>query len=91
MTLRPGTIIDRYGPETGTYVAPAGVPFTQRSLPPEHINLPLTQYRVVRPIPVYYGPATPHFGQFGGGIQYQLPNNVRSLRQGTKPYLELVK
>ena len=40
MTLRPGTIIDRYGPETGTYVAPAGVPFTQRSLPPEHINLP---------------------------------------------------
>ena len=91
MTLRPGTIIDRYGSEMGTYVAPAGVPFTQRSLPPEHINLPLTQYRVVRPIPVYYGPATSHFGQFGGGIQYQLPNNVRSLRQGPKPYLELVK
>ncbi|QDO86549.1 DUF4237 domain-containing protein [Shewanella psychropiezotolerans] len=52
---------------------------------------PLTQYRVVKPIPVYYGPATPHFGQFGGGVQYQLPNNVRSLRLGPKPYLELVK
>ena len=33
VTLEPGTLIDRYGYDGGTFVSPKGIPYTERSLP----------------------------------------------------------
>ncbi len=33
--LQPGTVIDRYGTESGQFVSPEGTPIAQRSLPPD--------------------------------------------------------
>lgn len=34
VTLTPGTLVDRFGAESGTYVSPCGTPYEKRSLPP---------------------------------------------------------
>ena len=90
-TMQPGTRFDRYGGftengqfrDTGDFVADAGVPFNQRSLPANDINRPYTQYEVLRPIPdAQSGPAAPWFGQPGGGIQHKLPMSIESLISG---------
>jgi RHS repeat-associated protein len=78
-TLQPGTRIDRYGSEAGTFTSPAGTPFGARSLPPEAAGAPLRGYEVVKPLPVQSGAAAPWFGQPGGGMQYELGQSVKSL------------
>lgn len=79
-TLSPGTIIDRYGAGTGTYVAPAGTPFGMRGLPAAYeTTQPLNTYRVLQPIEVNAGNAAPAFGQPGLGTQYELPFSVNDL------------
>jgi hypothetical protein len=80
VTLRPGTIIDRYGNVNGNFTAPAGTPFSSRSLPNDAVNLPLNTYQVIKPIDgVASGISAPWFGQPGGGVQHQLPNTVQQL------------
>lgn len=80
VTLQPGTRIDRYGSSTGTFTAPQGTPFPQRSLPSEAASRPLNSYEVVKPIPgVNSGPAAPWFNQPGGGTQFELPSTVQQL------------
>jgi hypothetical protein len=39
LTLTPGTLIDRFGFETGAFLSPAGAPFMQRSIPPDRLNI----------------------------------------------------
>jgi len=81
-TLQPGTLVDRYGKDDGSYLAPYGTPFEQRSLPPDYVNSPYRVYRVVKPINVMSGitaPA-PQFGQPGLGIQYKSEKSVEYLR-----------
>jgi len=79
-TLQPGTRIDRYGNEAGRYTSPEGVPFDQRSLPPNYQNTqPYNSYEVLQPVNVDSGPAAPWFGQPGGGTQFQLPSSVGEL------------
>jgi hypothetical protein len=79
-TLLPGTVIDRYGAGTGTYVAPAGTPFGMRGLPAAYeTTQPLNTYRVLQPIEVNAGNAAPAFDQSGLGTQYQLPFSVNDL------------
>ncbi|EQL01524.1 hypothetical protein OCS_02757 [Ophiocordyceps sinensis CO18] len=34
LTLTPGTLVDRFGAEGGTFVSPCGTPYEKRSLPP---------------------------------------------------------
>ena len=70
-TLQPGTMIDRYGPPSGSFLSPQGTPFNMRGLPLEYLNRPLTTYQVVRPIEVFRGVAS-EYGEGGGGMQYFL-------------------
>jgi RHS repeat-associated protein len=79
--LIPGTRIDRYGREGGTFVSPEGTPFPMRALPPESLDAPYTVYEVLKPIPVDSGYIAPWFGQPGGGIQHELPRSVADLIQ----------
>lgn len=83
--LQPGTTIDRYGGryfgsdfvDPGTFVAPEGTPFGQRSLLEFYKNSPFRSYEVLQPISgVCTGPALPWFGQVGGGIQQELPLSI---------------
>ncbi|MDY3913337.1 MAG: glycohydrolase toxin TNT-related protein, partial [Phocaeicola sp.] len=76
--LGAGHRIDRYGGTNGRFVANAGTPFTQRSLPATDISKEFHTYEVIKPIDgVRTGTAEPWFGQQGGGIQHQLPNSVQ--------------
>lgn len=88
-TLEPGDVIDRFGPRTGTYVSPEGIPFDQRALPPSSANFNYERYRVVRPMDdVLEGDIAPWFEQPGGGWQYHLPHDVQwYIDHG---YLELI-
>jgi len=81
-TLQPGHVIDRYGgrvgpdgrfTDTGRYVADDGTPYGERALPAGTDQRPYRRYEVVRPIPVESGPASPWFGEPGGGTQHHLP------------------
>ncbi|KAK0732077.1 hypothetical protein B0H67DRAFT_566612 [Lasiosphaeris hirsuta] len=88
ITLAPGTLIDRFGSEYGTYVSPAAAPYLQRALPPSNLNTPQDApafpynyrvYRVTKDLVVLAGPILPWFGQPGQGVQYMLYNNLATL------------
>jgi len=77
-SLTPGTDIDRYGSEYGSFLAPAGLSYTSRSIPPSSLDsnpaasCNYHDYRVEKPFKVDAGPIAPWFGQRGYGWQYQL-------------------
>ena len=81
-TIPAGTIIDRYGSQWGKYTSPAGVPYEQRALPYiENLNA-YHKYEVLKPIDnVTISEIAPAFEQVGGGIQYELPNNIKKLKE----------
>jgi RHS repeat-associated protein len=79
-TLPVGTKIDRYGSEKGSYFAPEGTPFENRSLPAEYKNLPLNTYEVTRPLPIWESTTAPRFNQPGLGTQYRHFYNVEFLK-----------
>ena len=76
--LKPGQDIDRYGSEYGSFLAPAGLSYGSRSIPPSSlVSTPAAScnyhdYRVAKPLTVDSGPIAPWFGQPGYGWQYQL-------------------
>ncbi|MFC5446707.1 glycohydrolase toxin TNT-related protein [Paenibacillus aestuarii] len=79
-TLSPGTLVDRYGYEGGSFVSPQGTPFAQRALPASYeSDKPYHVYEVVNSLEVKSGRIAPWFGQPGGGTQYLLPNSVKDL------------
>jgi len=69
--LPEGTKLDRLGNEQGTFLAPAGTPLPDRALAPGSNAEVLTEYIVIKPLPVKSGDAAPAFGQPGGGIQFK--------------------
>ena len=77
-TLLPGQDIDRYGSEYGSFLAPEGLSYASRSIPPQSLDsTPAAgcnyhDYRVLKPFAVDAGPIAPWFGQPGLGLQYQL-------------------
>ncbi|MFD8597066.1 TNT domain-containing protein [Kitasatospora sp. NPDC059646] len=77
-TLRPGQNIDRYGSEYGSFLAPEGLPYATRSIPPSSLDgnpaagCNYHDYRVLKAFAVHSGPIAPWFGQPGLGLQYQL-------------------
>lgn len=77
-TLNPGQDIDRFGSEYGSFLAPEGLPYAARSIPPSSLDsnpaasCNYHDYRVAKPFKVDAGPIAPWFGQPGYGWQYQL-------------------
>lgn len=77
-TLRPGQDIDRFGSEYGSFLAPEGLPYASRSIPPQSLDgnpaagCNYHDYRVVKAFTVHAGPIAPWFDQVGLGWQYQL-------------------
>ena len=89
-TLDAGALIDRYGEPGGDFTAPKGTPYKMRSLPYYKNQNVYHVYRVIKPIEnVEAGRIAPAFGEWGGGIQYHLPTNVKKLIENG--YLEEVK
>lgn len=80
--LPPGTVIDRYGGESGRFLSPAGTSFGERALPPAAEYEPPRVYKVVKPLPVKEGKAAAWFDQPGGGTQYKTEMSVEELLIG---------
>jgi hypothetical protein len=80
--LRVGQQIDRYGSEYGSFLAPAGSLYAERSIPPQSLdgNPAATcnyhDYRVLKDFTVDAGPVAPWFAQPGYGLQYQLNSSL---------------
>ncbi len=77
-TLQPGQRIDRFGSEYGSFLAPEGLPYANRSIPPASLDsnpagpCNYHDYQVLKPFKVDAGPIAPWFGQPGYGWQFQL-------------------
>jgi|GEM_PF-2321327 Copper amine oxidase N-terminal domain. len=67
LLLPPGTRLDRYGSEYGTFVCPEGVPYEMRSLAPGSETKPYNVYEVEKSVEVLSGEIAPWFDQPGGG------------------------
>ncbi|TPE68209.1 T7SS effector LXG polymorphic toxin [Halalkalibacterium halodurans] len=78
-TLRPGTRIDRYGFESGTFVSPEGISYEMRSLAPGTKSKPYHVYEVLKPIEGFEGKIAPWFDEVGGGVQYKLTKSIQEL------------
>jgi len=82
LTLSPGTDMDRFGSEYGSFLAPAGLPYAARSIPPQSLDsnpaaiCNYHDYQVVKPFTVDAGPIAAWFAQPGGGLQYQLDSTL---------------
>ncbi|OEV03973.1 TNT domain-containing protein [Streptomyces oceani] len=77
--LDEGELLDRFGSEYGSYLAPAGDPYAKRALPPQNLNtrdatFPCDYhvYEVTEPFVVWQGSVAPWFEQPGGGQQIKL-------------------
>jgi hypothetical protein len=75
-TLIPGTTVDRFGFQGGTFVSPTGTPYIHRPLAPGTQCKPYNVYEVVKPIDVKAGPIAPAFDMPGGGFQFELPSSA---------------
>ncbi|GHI83475.1 hypothetical protein Sxan_08390 [Streptomyces xanthophaeus] len=77
--LAEGELLDRFGSEFGSYLAPAGDAYAKRALPPQNLNTREADfpcdyhlYAVVKPLTVWQGSIAPWFEQPGGGQQIKL-------------------
>ena len=77
--LQPGTGIDRYGSDFGSFTSPEGIPYEMRAVAPGTDLKPYSVFEVVEPINVKAGEIAPWFDEPGGGIQYLLPDTVDEL------------
>jgi hypothetical protein len=84
--LPAGTVIDRFGAETGTYLAPDLTPFADRALTPESVVAEYHRYEVTgEPLPpgwqIVAGPVEPWYGQTPSPttVQYMIvgPDGVK--------------
>lgn len=78
-SLQPGTVIDRYGGDKGKFFSPEGTPFEARALPKSSREAQPKKYKVLKPLPVKQGKATPWFDQPGMGTQFKTDMNVKQL------------
>ena len=77
--LQPGTKVDRFGYDSGTFVSPVGTPYTNRSLPIGTDKKPYTVFEILKPVEVQAGKIAPWFGEKGGGIQYEFSSPISEL------------
>ena len=88
-----GAIVDRFGPEKGSFMSDPGSTFSERALGPADGIREYHKYKVLKPLPVIEGKIAPAFGKEGGGTQ-MLPNfdervNVKWLIENN--YLEEIQ
>ncbi|MFD0689380.1 TNT domain-containing protein [Actinomadura fibrosa] len=90
-TVQPNEHLDRFGAETGRYLAPAGAPYAKRSLPPNGLTTVdhghpcgYHLYHVQQAFTVWEGTAAPWFEQPGGGEQIQLDSALLDPGQGNR-------
>lgn len=82
LTLHQGQHIDRFGSEFGAFLAPEGLAYAGRSIPPQSLDsVPpescnYHEYKVVKAFSVDSGPIAPWFAQPGGGVQFQLVSSL---------------
>lgn len=89
--LAAGQQLDRFGSEYGSFLAPAGDRYAQRSLPPQSLTTRDSThpcgyhlYRVTKPFKVWQGSIAPWFEQPGGGEQILLDATFLPPGQGQK-------
>ncbi|MCU7821154.1 TNT domain-containing protein [Kitasatospora sp. DSM 101779] len=71
-TMLPGGLLDRFGADTGKYLANGGTPYAKRALPPDSLNGPGNGYHcyvVNRDFQVQAGHIAAGFAQPGFGTQ----------------------
>lgn len=74
ITLKPGTIIDRYGSPSGYFLAPLNTSYDERALPYQPNTRVYCRYKVVHRVQVRAGETRPWFDQRGGGMQFMTIN-----------------
>ena len=77
--LQPGTRIDRYGSDFGSFTSPEGIPYEMRAVAPGTDLKPYSVFEVVESINVKAGKIASWFDEPGGGVQYLLPDTVDEL------------
>ncbi|PKY07161.1 hypothetical protein P168DRAFT_324599 [Aspergillus campestris IBT 28561] len=89
VTLPVGQKLDRFGSEFGSFLAPLGAPYIERSLPPSNLvsrdgDYPFNYhvYQVTKGFVVGLGPIAPWFEQPGMGTQFLAYSNVKTLVEG---------
>jgi hypothetical protein len=90
VTLRVGQKVDRFGAETGNFLAPLGAPYIERALPPSNLFAPENSsfpynyhvYEVTKEFDVLLGPIASWFEQPGLGSQILAQSSVTSLLNG---------
>ncbi|PYH62996.1 TNT domain-containing protein [Aspergillus niger CBS 101883] len=95
VTLPVGTLVDRFGTENGSYLAPEGTPYAERSIGPGSLNkynksteFNYWKYIVRQPFQAQAGSILPWASQPGGGQQYYVKGGLAPLRDAGK--LELI-
>ncbi|OXV08742.1 hypothetical protein Egran_03495 [Elaphomyces granulatus] len=85
-TLPVGQKLDRFGSKYGTFLAPLGAPYIERSLPPSNLDTSDGQYpnnyhvyQVAKPLVVALGPIASWFEQPGMGTQFMAYKAVNAL------------
>jgi hypothetical protein len=69
IVLAPGTLVDRFGSESGTFFSPKGAPYVARALPYVCASLTYHAYQIDKPLLAWVGTAAPWFDQPGGATQ----------------------
>ncbi|MFC5720452.1 TNT domain-containing protein [Streptomyces gamaensis] len=90
-TLKAGQLLDRFGGEGGTFLAPAGAKYGARALPPNNLNTQDPKspcnyhtYKVLKPFKVWQGGIAPWFEQAGGGQQILLDPKLQPVGPGER-------
>lgn len=79
ISLKQGTLIDRYGRADGRFVSPKGTPYSERALAPNSGIKPYHIYEVVKPFECSGGKVAPWFDEVGGGTQFKFDKTVKQL------------
>jgi hypothetical protein len=87
-TIPPGTLIDRFGRDSGSFFSPRGESFAARAVPYVCRQMEYRVYKVDLPLPVETCKAAAWFGSPGGALQFDTAASAADLlKAGT---LELV-
>ncbi|WP_207670496.1 TNT domain-containing protein, partial [Clostridium sartagoforme] len=89
--LKPGSKIDRYGGNNGTFFAEEGITIPQRAMAADSDFSTYNIYEIKREIPMRQEEIAPWFDEVGGGIQYQInPEFVKIIRSKLMPGESLI-
>ena len=80
--LPVGTVIDRFGLETGGFFAPKGASFASRAMPYVCRENNYTVYKVIKELPVSECKAAAWFALAGGALQYKTARTAAELVTG---------